>query len=322
VCVCLIGRVTHTSIEIVWNHVKDKLTDGRRYKFTLQELSDVNKQEWGTVYSGLGVIKVVEGQKPQTEYSFRLMVIGPDNEKSEYSPSITVRTTREPMNGEAFQKAVLLDKRAEVEQMLATPSGQRLLEIPDKMGNLPLQLAIIKNNQEMVELLIQLGADVNAKNDNSKTSLMLAAFYGNLNIVMILRQNNASYEIKDRSGMVAIHYAVDGGDPTTLEWMISDGADVNAKDDVNHWTPLLRAASVNSTADIARILIRYNAKVDVMDKQMKNPLMIATVNGNLPFVQVLVESGANFLVKNQFEKSLYDLAVSMVNIYLTKYYLK
>jgi ankyrin repeat protein len=267
------------------------------------------------VYSGLGVIKVVEGQKPQTEYSFRLMVIGPDNEKSEYSPSITVRTTREPMNGEAFQKAVLLDKRAEVEQMLATPSGQRLLEIPDKMGNLPLQLAIIKNNQEMCELLIQLGADVNAKNDNSKTSLMLAAFYGNLNIVMILRQNDASYEIKDRSGMVAIHYAVDGGDPTTLEWMISDGADVNAKDDVNHWTPLLRAASVNSTADIARILIRYNAKVDVMDKQMKNPLMIATVNGNLPFVQVLVESGANFLVKNQFEKSLYDLAVSMVNIF-------
>ena len=28
---------------------------------------------------------------------------------------------------------------------------------------------------------------------------------------MLLRQNHASYDIKDRSGMVAIHYAVDGG---------------------------------------------------------------------------------------------------------------
>ena len=74
----------------------------------------------------------------------------------------------EPMNGEAFQKAVLMDKRAEVEAMLETPAGQRLFEIPDKMGNLPLQLAIIKNNVEMVELLIRMGADVNAKNDNSK----------------------------------------------------------------------------------------------------------------------------------------------------------
>ena len=82
------------------------------------------------------------------------------------------------MNGEAFQKAVLMDKKAEVEQMLETPVGQRLFEIPDKMGNLPLQLAIIKNNIEMVELLIRMGADVNAKNDNLKTSLMLAAFYG------------------------------------------------------------------------------------------------------------------------------------------------
>jgi ankyrin repeat protein len=82
------------------------------------------------------------------------------------------------MNGEAFQKAVLMDKKVEVEQMLETPAGQRLFEIPDKMGNLPLQLAIIKNNVEMVDLLIRMGADVNAKNDNSKTSLMLAAFYG------------------------------------------------------------------------------------------------------------------------------------------------
>lgn len=90
------------------------------------------------------------------------------------------------MNGEAFQKAVLLDKRAEVEQMLDTPFGERLFEIPDKMGNLPLQLAIIKNNIEMVELLIRLGADVNAKNDNSKTSLMLAAFYGNHHLLKIL----------------------------------------------------------------------------------------------------------------------------------------
>jgi ankyrin repeat protein len=105
------------------------------------------------------------------------------------------------------------------------------------------------------------------------------------------------------------------GDPTTLEWMISDGADVNAKDDLNGWTPLLRAAAVNSTAEVASVLIRYDAKIDVVDKQMKTPIMIATVNGNLPFVQILVKSGANFLIKNQYEKSLYDLAVSMVKIF-------
>ena len=104
--------------------------------------------------------------------------------------------------------------------------------------------------------------------------------------------------------------------------MISDGADVNAKDDLNGWTPLLRAAAVNSTAEVASVLIRYDAKIDVIDKQMKTPIMIATVNGNLPFVQILVKSGANFLIKNQYEKSLYDLAVSMVNNFLDIYFLE
>lgn len=49
----IIGRVTHSTIEIFWNHVKDKLPDGKRYRFTLQELCENLKQEWGTVYSGI-----------------------------------------------------------------------------------------------------------------------------------------------------------------------------------------------------------------------------------------------------------------------------
>lgn len=61
------------------------------------------------------------------------MVIGSDNEKSEYSSSVIVKTSREPMNGEAFQKAILQDKRAEVEQMLDTPSSERLLNIINSM---------------------------------------------------------------------------------------------------------------------------------------------------------------------------------------------
>ena len=163
----------------------------------------------------------------------------------------------------------------------------------------------------MVELLVESGADVNAQNESLKTALMLAAFYGKLNIVKLLRLKNASYELRDKSGMQAVHYAVDGGNADTLEWMLQDGADVNARDYSNGWTPLLRAASVNSTKDIARVLIRYKARIDAMDKEDKTPLMIATINGNLQFVQVLIDHGADFSIKNKFGKSLYDLAYAM-----------
>ena len=44
------GKVTHHSIELIWNHVKEKLDSTKRYRYTLQE-ADKNKQGWGNVYS-------------------------------------------------------------------------------------------------------------------------------------------------------------------------------------------------------------------------------------------------------------------------------
>lgn len=139
---------------------------------------------------------------------------------------------------------------------------------------------------------------------------MIAAFYGKLEYIKMLRRYGAEYDLKDKAGLSAIHYAVDGANVQAIEWMLLDGADVNAKDN-NGWTPLIRSASVSGSADVAKMLIKFKAKIDVVDKENKNALLIATINGNLPLVKVLVENGANYRLKNNFGKSLYDLAVSM-----------
>ncbi len=46
----VVGKVTHHSIELIWNHVKEKLEPNKRYKYSLQE-ADRHKPEWGNVYS-------------------------------------------------------------------------------------------------------------------------------------------------------------------------------------------------------------------------------------------------------------------------------
>ena len=101
--------------------------------------------------------------------------MGPYNEKSEYSSACTVKTTskhfdyyiylfffytknnnifiiqiEEPVNGELFQKAIFLDRKSDLQKMLELPNGHKFLEIPDKFDNLPLMIAIIKNNFELV----------------------------------------------------------------------------------------------------------------------------------------------------------------------------
>ena len=39
--------------------------------------------------------------------------------------------------------------------------------------------------------------------------------------------------------------------------------------------------------------------------------MLAVINGNQPLTQILVEHGADVTVKNDYGKSVYDMAVSM-----------
>jgi hypothetical protein len=54
----------------------------------------------------------------------------------------------EPLTGDALHKAIVLDRKSEVEKILESPEAPRLLAIPDKFGNLPLMIAVNRNNIE------------------------------------------------------------------------------------------------------------------------------------------------------------------------------
>jgi ankyrin repeat protein len=68
---------------------------------------------------------------------------------------------------------------------------------------------------------------------------MLAAYAGQLGAVKELRHYGAKYELQDKGGSSALHWAMDGANLELIEWMLDDGADIMCKD-YNHWTPLLR----------------------------------------------------------------------------------
>ena len=118
--------------------------------------------------SGYGITKVLEGLEPITEYSYRLCYITTDNKKSEFSQILSVKTTskrsladefvmltisllfliEEPITGEALHKAIILERTTDVEKILDSQDGKRVIEIPDKYGNFPLMVAVNRNNLE------------------------------------------------------------------------------------------------------------------------------------------------------------------------------
>ncbi|MGH2664441.1 ankyrin repeat domain-containing protein [Flavobacterium sp.] len=70
----------------------------------------------------------------------------------------------------------------------------------------PLCSAIIKGDLETVKKFIEYGADVNESSDGL-TPLMLAARYNKAEIVKVLLEKGARIEAKDERGLTAVKYA-------------------------------------------------------------------------------------------------------------------
>ena len=73
----------------------------------------------------------------------------------------------------------------------------------------------------------------------SSYSLMLACYCAKLEVVKELKFHGADMTIKDKGGSTALHWAMDSHNTEVIEWLLDQGADIEATD-YNGWTPLLR----------------------------------------------------------------------------------
>lgn len=74
-------------------------------------------------------------------------------------------------------------------------------------GWTPLMLAALYNRKNMIELLLKHRANINAQDNNGKTALMLAFILGNTGIIKLLLQNGASVIIENKNGKTALDLA-------------------------------------------------------------------------------------------------------------------
>ena len=131
-------------------------------------------------------------------------------------------------------------------------------------GWTPLHSATEKSRNEVAELLIAEGADVNAVADNNSGYTPLHSAR-NEEIVELFIVNGANINAKDANEFTSLHYAAARGHKEVAELLITKGADVNAKDDLGK-TPLDIAnhpENPNDVAEIADLLRKHGGKTGV-----------------------------------------------------------
>ncbi len=78
-------------------------------------------------------------------------------------------------------------------------------------GHTPLMFAAAVNQSELVDAMIQRGADVNTQNEAGQTALMAAAAHGYTRVVDVLLARGASINLRAKDGKTALVLARDGG---------------------------------------------------------------------------------------------------------------
>ena len=173
--------------------------------------------------------------------------------------------------------------------------------------------AIRANNLSQVNQAITAGADVNAKDHNP--ALILAAFNGHKDIVEALLDNGADINAVDYNGWTALWHATEIGhkeivnllkavkaaiaklfeavkanDVSKVNEAIEAGANLNAKDSAG-WTPLMLAAW-NGYRETVQALIDDGADVNALSTAGSTALKLATLKGHGEIVTLLKENKA------------------------------
>jgi ankyrin repeat protein len=163
----------------------------------------------------------------------------------------------------------------------------------DDDGGTPLLIAVTLGNKEIAALLIANGADVNAKDPRGTTPLHGAALRGHKEIVKLLIAKGADVNAKSVDGFTSLHRVVGRGHKEIVELLIANGADVNAKGNYG-LTPLLLAA-LQGHKEVAELLIAkgadVNAKVASGPKQGLTPLDAANETNHPEIADLLRKHG-------------------------------
>ncbi len=184
-----------------------------------------------------------------------------------------------------------------------------LVNARDETGRSPLHWAARGTDIEVLEYLVEKGADLNFPDNNGTAPLHSLASRGNAEGIKILLNKGADIEIKAPNESTPLHFAVLGRRAEIVRLLLKCGAKLESRDEQGR-TPLVIAAREMSGLDVVRTLLDLGAEIDSTDRSGDTALTLAAWRGSADVVSLLLERKAAFPVATPQGRELLQSAVS------------
>ena len=174
------------------------------------------------------------------------------------------------------------------------------VDVPGLLKETPLHLAAKNGFRDLVDVLVQSGGNVNARNfPMQETPLHLATRNGHRHIAQFLVQQGSQVNARNvPSRETPLHLASRNGHLQIAEFLIHHGSQVNARNAPWQETPL-QLASKNGHQQIAESLIKTGGLVNARKRPWKETaLYLASRNGHQQIAEVLIQHGGQVDARN------------------------
>lgn len=173
------------------------------------------------------------------------------------------------------------------------PTSTSIAGTTNASANPPLNVAAIKGDLDIVQLMLADGHDVNAKSGAGpypgETPLHSVAYAGHTRIAELLLDYGADVNATDSYRYTPLRRTVEQGHLAMTKLLINKGADIVTRD--GNGLSLLHAVARTDHVEIARLLITGGVDVNAMDSFGFTPLDYAQ-GGGLRMAETLRRLGA------------------------------